>query len=279
MELQEFKPYDPRLWPYIDRYSLLRTFDFFPGMAPEKSLPDGFVKLFFYFSQDDSPVYSDSNGRGIAWKDGVGGHPTEDCFISLKPGASCFLWVNMHPVFFRKVFGVPIHCLNNSITSWEELLGKEGKALKEQILNAELDFQIIKLLDLFFIQKARNCKSLESTSFGITHFIKTLHGQIDIGVMATKERVSIRSLQRQFLDEVGLSPKYYAKITRFNHVANLVKHATMPLSWHDVVTLCGYYDQAHFIHDVKSLTGKSPTVFYSDQKQISDFHIGREKSP
>lgn len=276
MEFQEYRSKHHLLRGGIDRYSIFRTGADFPGMPFERCLPDGFVKLFFYFSEVGNPLYTDSSHKVIDWKDGVGGHPNAgDCYIALPPGRNTFLWVTFRPVFFYQLFAIPIAHLNNNVTQLECLLGEEGKMLKERLVNTECDGQKITLLDQFFLQKWDKSKLFQPDARHLSHLIHTSHGQLDIGTLAKRERVSVRTLQRKFLEEVGLSPKYYAKIVRFNHVTNIIKSATQAMSWHDVVNLCGYFDQAHFIHDVKSLTGQPPSVFYSNQHLISDFHLGR----
>ena len=79
--------------------------------------------------------------------------------------------------------------------------------------------------------------------------------------------ISQRQLQREFKDKLGISPKHYLRITRINEVIRLLddNHA-MDLT--SVAYHCGYFDQAHFINDFKSITGKNPTIFIKERRQF-----------
>lgn len=70
--------------------------------------------------------------------------------------------------------------------------------------------------------------------------------------------------QRQFIEifrgEVGVTPKAFARLRRFQHVLGFVEHLT-EVDWTDVALRYGYFDQAHFIHDFREFSGVSPSVY------------------
>jgi methylphosphotriester-DNA--protein-cysteine methyltransferase len=70
--------------------------------------------------------------------------------------------------------------------------------------------------------------------------------------------------QRRFIEvfrnEVGLTPKAFSRVCRFQHVLGQVEHAT-EVDWTSVAYACGYFDQAHFIHDFREFSGVSPTMY------------------
>ena len=61
-------------------------------------------------------------------------------------------------------------------------------------------------------------------------------------------------------DEVGLTPKLYSRIERFQHVLRSVELCD-EVDWVGVATSCGYFDQAHFIHDFREFTGLRPSDY------------------
>jgi AraC-like DNA-binding protein len=63
-----------------------------------------------------------------------------------------------------------------------------------------------------------------------------------------------------FKQQVGVSPKQYFKIMRFQKVIGAIE-STETISWSDIALESGYYDQAHFIHDFKRFSGFTPNEY------------------
>lgn len=71
--------------------------------------------------------------------------------------------------------------------------------------------------------------------------------------------------QRRFIElftyQVGLTPKVFARIMRFQRAVQQIGTAQKEIDWNDVALRCGYYDQAHFINDFRSFSGINPTTY------------------
>ena len=72
--------------------------------------------------------------------------------------------------------------------------------------------------------------------------------------------ISTRQLNRKFLQIVGISPKKFAAINRFQKALFLKQSGA---TTQDVLTRTGYYDQAHFIHDFQQYGDESPELIFS----------------
>ncbi|MBD2757457.1 helix-turn-helix transcriptional regulator [Spirosoma validum] len=81
-------------------------------------------------------------------------------------------------------------------------------------------------------------------------------GTIPITQLAHQLDVSERTIRSQFQDHVGCSPKEYIRLVRLQQVAYQLRHS--PDSLTDIAYKNDYFDQAHFIHEVKDITGMSP---------------------
>lgn len=75
--------------------------------------------------------------------------------------------------------------------------------------------------------------------------------------------VSERHLRRVFSDVVGLSPKAYFKLIRFERALKAAKDGR-DSSWSDIAVDAGYYDQAHLITDFRSIAGATPREFLAE---------------
>jgi len=124
-----------------------------------------------------------------------------------------------------------------------------------EITNLKDQLQLIeKALSKWFIADRRSAidQALEQ--------IIQSQGVVDIALLAKGATLSEVQFRRRFREEVGLSPKYFARITRVNAIADILKARTY-ISLTHLSYRFAYFDQAHFIKDLKSVTGFSPSQY------------------
>ena len=81
-----------------------------------------------------------------------------------------------------------------------------------------------------------------------------------IGDITERLGLSARRFIELFTAQVGLTPKLYSRVRRFQDVLAFI-HEADDVDWVDVALRCGYYDQAHFIHDFRAFSGLTPTAY------------------
>ena len=81
-----------------------------------------------------------------------------------------------------------------------------------------------------------------------------------IGEMIGKVGLSPRRFVQVFTEEVGVTPKLFCRIRRFQQVLRRIQKERR-VEWVDVATDCGYYDQAHFIRDFRAFSGLNPSSY------------------
>lgn len=85
-------------------------------------------------------------------------------------------------------------------------------------------------------------------------------GLVRMDDLALQAGLSARQLRRLFLEQVGLSPKLFCRIIRFR--GSLARLPREPRAdWAQVALECGYYDQAHFIHEFRQFSGCTPLKY------------------
>jgi len=87
-------------------------------------------------------------------------------------------------------------------------------------------------------------------------------GDVRINDLARHSGLSVRQLQRRFLDETGVGPKQFCRILRFRRAQSLL--AATRGDWAGLAAECGYFDQAHLIRDFRDLAGRNPSRLVSD---------------
>ena len=86
--------------------------------------------------------------------------------------------------------------------------------------------------------------------------------------LAASSCLSIKQLERIFPAFVGLRPKQYLRIARFQKILQL-RNSEHFENYTSLAYDCGYYDQAHFIHDFELITDLSPREFFKNQNPYS----------
>jgi transcriptional regulator GlxA family with amidase domain len=91
--------------------------------------------------------------------------------------------------------------------------------------------------------------------------------------MAYSANMCTRNFERHFLDEVGMSPKRFSCVVRFNHAFQL-KLRYPQKDWTSIAPECGYFDQTHLIKDFKRYSGNCPSAFLKQTPLTEQQYIG-----
>lgn len=83
------------------------------------------------------------------------------------------------------------------------------------------------------------------------------HGTVASLAASSAGGLGVRRVQMIFRHDVGLSPKQYLRITRFQ-TAMRMAHGPRPPSWANIAAQAGYYDQSHLLHDARAILGSTP---------------------
>ena len=94
-----------------------------------------------------------------------------------------------------------------------------------------------------------------------THQIARARGAISIAGLRSRTGLSKTRFSSVFRDQVGVTPKVYARLLRFRHAIDLLTRRGGPLG--DVALDAGYYDQPHFNAEFREMSGLSPTEYLS----------------
>jgi AraC-like DNA-binding protein len=91
--------------------------------------------------------------------------------------------------------------------------------------------------------------------------VRARSGQVTVREVAEYFLVSTRTLDRVFLEHVGVQPKTFIRITRLRRARAMLVSGDRPRSLAEVAARCGYYDQSHLIKDFRALVNRLPSSF------------------
>ncbi len=89
--------------------------------------------------------------------------------------------------------------------------------------------------------------------------IHLTNGQMSIYKLSRRHFITTRQLERNFKKFIGLTPKEYSNIIRFQNALNIIKNSSENRSLLDIAFECGYYDHSHLNNEFKRNTGLSPS--------------------
>jgi AraC-like DNA-binding protein len=83
------------------------------------------------------------------------------------------------------------------------------------------------------------------------------HGVVRIGELAQAAGLSQRQFERRFRGQIGVRPKLYARIARFEAALDS-RARSGERSWTHIAQAFGYSDQMHLVHDFEEFSGETP---------------------
>jgi len=177
----------------------------------------------------------------------------------------------LKPAAIQILLGESAAVFTDSVVQLDDLI-PECQFLAEQLTAAKSQIGQLSVLDAFLKRLFRNSIIKPNEADGAVRFIFQTHGQVKVSELSIQERISVRTLTRKFTEQIGMSPKQYARIIRFR--AMMYHLLTTPkASWLDVTYQFGYYDQSHFIKDFQHFTGQPPSQYLALDQKFDDLFI------
>ncbi len=251
----------PALSKYIKCYWTLENAGSGFHISKDRIFPDGCIELIFHFA-DLFKKYSPGNCADLQQRSFLHGQLEE--FIDIEATGKIGVFsAGFHPAGLKPFIAFDLQEITGDTISLRDLFGKEADMLEDKILNAVSHEQRIVLLETFLLNELKQVKNHTDV---IQHSVEAIirnNGNISIDKLATSLNTGKRQLERSFIATVGLSPKLFSRITRFQNTLTLIGHKQFN-SLTMVAYESGFYDQSHFIKDFKEFTGLSPNQYFSE---------------
>ena len=256
------------LAPYIKRYWAIDNVLEKGETCIQRIVPTGLTELIMYFTQRPKVLTIHKNlSENVA----LYGHQNDYYDIELTGELSVFSIV-FQPQGLMQFFKFPLHEICNQNVPLKHLIGQAGRDLEEKMGEASAFYQRVNIAEtcLWNLLKTNNIDFEFQRINHIIELIKQKYGNIHIHQMASEACLSRKQFERIFTGHIGISPKQYLKIIRFQH-AIFQKQIDNSLNMTELSYQSGYFDQSHFINDFKSLSGLTPRQFFAENEACSDF--------
>ena len=252
------------LVPYVEVFWEVHGYAHY---ARERILPKTNIELMFNLGPPHrlldptrpagASVYRD------AWVAGLQRRPLviEPCFDAARV-PSHLMAARLRPEGAYAFFGLPMDELSNDVIDLDLLSKPACSDVHARLLETSARHERFALLE--DLVRAR-----VGAQFRVRPFIRwaaaqieRTHGAVRILDLCQELGVSRKHLNEWFRRQVGLPPKQYAGVARFQQLVARLARPPAP-EWSELAQSCGYYDQAHLVHDCQAFAGMAPTSLRS----------------
>jgi len=169
--------------------------------------------------------------------------------------------IYFQPSALKSIFRIDANELTNQHIDIDDLL---KTTITEQISNTASTDEKIALLSTFLLRQLQRTNiNSQKPDFAIAQLEKGMSLQ-DV---QNELKMSERSLERYFKQYIGISPKLFSRIGRFQSALEIIRHPPFE-KLTDIAYQSDYFDQSHFIRDFKEFAGTSPKKFKLHANEI-----------
>jgi methylphosphotriester-DNA--protein-cysteine methyltransferase len=232
----------------------------------ERVLPTGMVQLIINLHADLIRTYERHNHEQYQSFPGclIAGPTTEFAIIDTASQLST-LGVQFKAGGAFPFLKLPACELQDMDVSLEILWGAEAGYLREQLLAAATPAAKFRILEQTLLAQAARSQARHPA---VVFAVQELQKPTSPSIAAVTEQIGLspRCFIQHFRQEVGVTPKLFGRLQRFQQVLQRVE-PQQPVDWANVALSCGYFDQAHFIHDFQTFSGLNPTAYLARRGQ------------
>ncbi len=230
----------------------------------QRIIPDGCIEMAFILG-DDIKRYTSEDEFILQPRAMVLGQTIEPFYIEPTGYVNSFA-VRFYPYGFANFVTTPIKNLVNKETPIELLFGEvPAKEIAQKIIQATDTKERIEIIEDFLLNKIKNETTINNIVKSTVDAILSTKGSTPINIILKEDISKRRQLERNFLKQIGISPKQLGKVIRLQAALKmLLNQQSKNLT--QIAYDSEYYDQAHFIKDFKEFTGTNPKSFLENEK-------------
>jgi AraC-like DNA-binding protein len=233
-----------------------------------KVCPNGLPGIVFQHSNGQSAIKSivTNSGRVINVPTlYLYGQVTELAVMNFKSEPYTTVQAVLKPHALKALFGIDASTVTNGSMDHHHFASED---LNTQLIKAKSSKECVTLLTNFLLAKLNRAQPRDTLVEESLRFIHANISSINVNYLLEHLHISERQFEKRFVQNVGVSPQFYIRVKRFNEAIKLMDTGQYErLS--DVAHALNFYDQSHFIRDIKVFSGITPK---SISQKVNNFH-------
>lgn len=272
MLLQDFIP-ALDVQEYVQLYRIVHL-NFAQGeTVPAKAYPPRPEHCLAFYPFDTETVTYQQSGKQVAHlRTVLYGQFTE---VTHRSIGHRFLVVQIifFPGALYRLAGIAASEIHNAYFDAETVFSGSLRLVNEQLFQAKSYSAMIDIVNVFVRQLMNGRRKQPLPIDDACRWMLQQNGHASLQQLAHLSFTSYRQLERQFAQRVGVSPKTYERIIRFDKAFRL-KNSKPHFDWLRIAMECGYYDYQHLAKAYKDFTSLSPGTFHEIENQAPERKFG-----
>jgi AraC-like DNA-binding protein len=175
-------------------------------------------------------------------------------------GRSSLLGVQFKPGGSYSFFDIPADQFHNQRISLVDLWRSETFILEEKLFYASSIHDHFEILEKFLVSKIIIDRQLHpAVGYALKRF-QERPASSKVSEIVFRTGLSSRHFIKLFREQIGLSPKLFSRLKRFQHSRQAIA-VSREVNWADLALDCGFYDQSHFVNEFNNFAGFSPNSY------------------
>jgi AraC-like DNA-binding protein len=227
----------------------------------ERGLPTARADIVIPLLQDSILRYDSVDAVQVRqWRGAVVSGAHDRFVVRGMGGASSVIGVHFRPGGAAAFFGGALRELRNQTVLLEDLWGPAARELRERLQAAPLVAQKFRLLEDALLSRLLAAPPADAMVMQALRTLARDASVVRIDAVRSASNCSAPQFIRRFDASVGVTPKRYARVLRFNALLpRLVRVG--PRDWAQLAVEGGYFDQSHLIHEFERLAGLTPGAY------------------
>lgn len=228
----------------------------------DRILPNGTTELVINLLQDRiSIARTDRCPRARTFSGAVVSGPYSAAFVIDAMQHAAMIGVHFKSAGACAVLGIPANEFSDTHVDLDTLWTPDKvNELRERLSAARTHRARFMLLERVLTERLLSSRCLHPA---VPLALECFHGDgcgASVRDVTRLSGLSHRRFLSIFTSQVGLPPKTFCRILRFQH-AHAIARRTGHLDWTDLALTCGFYDQAHLTNEFRKLSGLTPTEY------------------
>lgn len=243
----------PALAPWVSQL-FVRSSDEAPSGLQERTLPTGGMHCVFRLAE--APIrLAEADGQPATLGHTLVCGARSRFYLRDLPGRFVTVGALLEPGASLALFGAPADALAERHTPLDALWGGAAGAARDRLGETPVGEPQLQALETLFLERLRARVLSPLVRFALARLAET----DDVSSVVEESGYSHRVFIARFRAEVGLTPKRYCRVRRFQRAVKaleLRREATVG----DIAAATGYADQAHLDRDFREMAGLSPSA-------------------
>ncbi len=230
------------------------------GSGLERALPTGVPQLLVNLAEDRYRVYAGpGDARAVESAGGAAlSGPRSHVQVIDTADQRETVWVAFRPGGAAAFFAGPVDRTSEHLLDLDALWGHHaGADLRERLAAAPTPQAKLDVVER--VLRGRAVRPLRADP-GLAFAVAQLQRGTPVALVAERCGLTGRAFTRRFTDNVGLTPKRFARVRRFQRALASIPH-DRPVDWAEIAHRTGYFDQAHFVKEFRAFTGLVPSAY------------------